>query len=197
MIKVNLYTGKKPFKLPIVMGVDLNRVSFIGIFIALVLSFVPDLFLKDQWNAELNQAESKIEALKSELESTKKKANLSITLEQKINAYIEQEKKMNEKLKAVNEVLKLKKNPVNLLLYISKNISADLWIDKLNITKGGTLEIQGGSNSYKSIGVFIESLNQSIFFDKSIKLIKSQTQTLSNDQRIETFEISGIMRRFD
>ena len=86
---------------------------------------------------------------------------------------------MNEKLKAVNEVLKLKKNPVNLLLYISKNISTDLWIDKLSITKGGTLEIQGGSNSYKSIGVFIESLNQSIFFDKSIKLIKSQTQTLS------------------
>ena len=76
-----------------------------------------------------------------------------------------------------------------------------MWFEDIIISRQNTVEINGASESYKSIGDFIISANESQFFGKSLILTSSNTKTenMPNgiERRVEKFNIKGNIRAYE
>jgi Tfp pilus assembly protein PilN len=128
--------------------------------------------------------------------SLKRKVSQSSTLEKQIRELKAQEENLGKKLTAVKQAISQKRNPANLLLYVSKNMPDDLWIKEL-VIDGETMLIKGDALTYNSVGNFVNNLRSSIFIkDSSIKGTTSAVRA-SDKRRIESFEISFVLARLE
>ena len=196
MIKINLLKRKKKFK-AVVLGVDLSQANFRGILIAIIISLLPGIILYGQWENNTKELQQDINKLKGEIRKLQVESNKLKNIQDEIDAFAKQEVKLQDKLKVVKQIIKIKKNPVNILLYIAKHIPKDIWLTDLNVNND-KLVLKGRSVSYKSIGLFIKNLKSSVFFDKSLDLVSSKT--ISEKElgvRTEEFEISSTIARYD
>lgn len=196
MIEINLIVGKKPFKMPTIMGVDMALINVKMIVLAIVLSFIPGAFLESDWEPEINTANEQVGELQAKIKKLEKKNDENKSIQEQVDALARQEKKLAERLGVVKEIIKLKKNPMGIMLYLAKNIPDDVWIVSLNI-ENNTIKIRGQSLTYKSIGVFIENLKNSVFFNKDIVMSGSRTLEREGQARIEEFDITGTIARFE
>ncbi|MFZ4713039.1 MAG: PilN domain-containing protein [Bacteriovoracaceae bacterium] len=197
MIEINLIVGKKPFKMPTVMGIDLGVLNIKMIVLAIILSFVPGMFLEDGREEEIALINEEINQLQQQLNKLQKKGEGNKSIEEQIEAHAKQEKKLAERLGVVKEIIKLKKNPMNVLLYISKNIPEEVWITSLDITNNN-INIKGNAMTYKDIGTFVEILKGSVFFNKDLSMRNSKTiEAKDGNPRVEEFELGGTIARFD
>ena len=190
MIEVNLKVGEKDFRLPVILGLDLNIISIKGIIIALFVHFIVPPIFNDNFLKGLEDIDTKIRGLKRQIRELKKKKKSQQDIQDQIDSFLQKEKKLNNKLVVVKRIIKLKKNPLKILLYISKNIPEDLWLTSMSL-ENDNIALSGESNSYKSIGRFIENLKKATFFDQSLKLTKSQTRADDSGRRVEEFEIKA------
>lgn len=196
MIEINLIVGKKPFKMPTIMGVDMALINVKMIVVAIMLSFVPGALLESDWEPEVNTANEQVSELQLKIKKLEKKNDENKSIQEQVDALARQEKKLAERLGVVKEIIKLKKNPMGIMLYLAKNIPDDVWIVSLSI-ENNTIKIKGQSLTYKSIGVFIENLKNSVFFSKDIVMSGSRTLEKEGQARIEEFDISGTIARFE
>lgn len=195
MIKINLLPSKKGTGLPVVLGMDLNLVNFKLLILALLFTIVPG-FVKDFWNADLAANNTEMETLNQDLGKLNAQLGGEDSVQKMIEAFTQQEKKLKERLDVVKNILKIKKNPARVLHYVAQNIPEDLWLTNISMVDNN-VTFKGESVSYKSIGVFIENLKNSIFFDKSIRLVNSQTKKDNESgKRTEEFEIAGVITKF-
>ena len=70
----------------------------------------------------------------------------------------------------------------------------------LEIKNDNKINLFGQSTSYKSIGNFITSTNESAFFGRSLNLTDSKTvedATQGKGKRVENFSIAGNITSFD
>lgn len=197
MIEINLIVGKKPFKMPTLMGVDLGLLNLKLIGLAILLSFVPGLFLEGGREEEVAKASEEITQLQTQVTKLERKNEGNKSIQEQVDALAKQEKKLAERLGVVKEIIKLKKNPMSVLLYVAKNIPEDVWLLSLEI-QNNNIVIKGNALSYKDIGVFVESLKNSIFFNKDLALKNSRTiEATASQPRVEEFELSGSIARFE
>ena len=196
MIEINLLETKKPFQLPEILGVDLNLLNFKLIILALILSYLPSFLFAPKWEEEIQGIQKKVRAedktLKRLIRETKGQENFK----EQIQEFAKQEKKLEEKLAVVKKIIERRKNPMSIMLYLTKNIPENVWLIKMEI-KGDKIILTGKSDSYPSIGNFIKNLQSSVFFDASIRLAKSDTVVEADDTRVEKFVIEGNIQRFD
>jgi len=196
MIKVNLLGQRKSKKLPTVLGVDLNTLNFKLIILAYVFgaiaeSYVHGIIEEDKGNIEQNLASLKKNY--TELQSEVKKFD---NTREELETYNEQVSKLKERSKQVTAIINQKINPKPVLEQIAKTLPSDVWLESLEITKGNTIRLSGGSGSYVSVGNFIMSANGTAYFE-SLNL--SGTEVLEegqgmNSRRIETFTVEGKIR---
>lgn len=196
MIKINLSTTKKQADLSNVGGFDFTKLKFKAVGLALVLIYVPDFFLAPMWEEDMNTKQAELQTLQSQVNSLKRKVSQSATYEKQIRELKAQEENLVKKLTAVKEAISLKRNPSNLLLYISKNMPAELWIKELSIEKQ-TMMIKGEALSYSSVGNFVANLKSSVFIkDANIKSTNSIVRE-SDKKRLEVFEVQFEIARFE
>lgn len=197
MIEINLIVGKKPFKMPTLLGVDLAILNLKMIGLAILISFVPGMFLEGGREEEINAANEEVSQLRSQANKLERKVDENKGIQDQVDALNRQEKKLAERLGVVKEIIKLKKNPMNIMLYVAKNIPEDVWIIEFDLT-GKNLTLKGQARNYKSIGLFIENLKNSVFFNKDLIMKSSQTiEKPETNSRVEQFEIVGTIARFD
>ncbi len=198
MIEVNLSAGRKPFKLPVLLGIfDLGQLNFKLIFLCLLLYYLGIPLVQEKLEEKGRSIIETTAKLNERLENIQKQGKGMRAIQAEIEDFQQQEKRLFEKLEVVRKIIKIKKNPMGILLYISKNIPQDLWLTSLEIQLN-EIKIEGESRSYKSIGLFIENLKDAIFFGSSVRLEDSMTVT--NDvsgTRTESFKISATIMRFD
>ena len=196
MIKINLTVAQKQMDLSDLGGFDFTKLKFKAVIIACVLIYVPDFVLLPMWEDEFNARTQVFETLQRESGSLKRKVAQSSILERQIRELKIQEDNLGKKLTAVKQAINLKRNPANLLLYITKNLPEDLWIKDLSI-EGETLLVKGEALSYTSVGNFVNNLRSSVFIrEANIKSTTSKVRE-SDKRRIESFEISFAVARFD
>ena len=196
MIKINLTTTQKQADLSNVGGFDFTKLKFKAVGLALVLIYVPDFFLVPMWEEDMNTKQAELQTLQSEVNSLKRKVSQSATYEKQIRELKAQEENLVKKLTAVKEAISLKRNPSNLLLYISKNMPAELWIKELSIDRQ-TMLIKGEALSYSSVGNFVANLKSSVFIkDANIKSTNSVVRE-SDKKRLEVFEVQFEIARFE
>ncbi|WP_034720378.1 PilN domain-containing protein, partial [Bacteriovorax sp. DB6_IX] len=68
-----------------------------------------------------------------------------------LTAFDQQIKKLKTRELQVEQVLKQKTNPKNILSALSKIVPEDLWFDKMSINKEKRLFLEGGAVSYRSV----------------------------------------------
>ncbi|MBF0300735.1 MAG: PilN domain-containing protein [Oligoflexia bacterium] len=199
MIEVNLIGTKKQFKLPVIMGVDLGLINFKWIIIVLIFDMLRGTIYENGWKKDNIVHQSKIDTAKQELEKTIEEGKKLEGVKQDVELLEKQELKLNEKLGVVKKIIKIKKNPMNMLLFIAKNLPEDVWVDNIELTND-QLTVTGQAMSYKSIGKFIDNLKESIFFGaNNVKLEDSGTgmQSENTNKRSEFFKIKATITRYE
>jgi len=196
MIKINLSVSTKQVDISNFGGFDLTRVKIKAVVLAIVILYVPDFTLFSFWDSELENKNNELSTLIAESNKLKSQVAQFSALEKQIKDLKEQEENLKKKLTAVKEAISQKRSPVQILLYIAKNIPQTLWLTELSL-KGTTLLVKGEALSYMNVGEFVNSLRSSVFIrDASIKntasIIKEDGKT-----RLETFEIQFELSRFE
>jgi Tfp pilus assembly protein PilN len=196
MIKINLSVAQKQVDISNLGGFDFTKIKIKAVILVCVLIYLPDFTLAPMWENELATRSQEFEVLQRESGALKRKVSQSSILEKQIRELKIQEENLGKKLTAVKQAIGQKRNPASLLLYISKNMPEDLWIKELTI-EGETMLVRGEALSYTSVGNFVNNLRSSIFIREAN--IKSTTSSVreSDKRRIESFEISFAVARFD
>lgn len=196
VIEVNLLGNKKPFKLPVILGMDLSELNIKMVIIAIVIDSFGSPYVRDLWKDELKTKDEQINVKRKEIAILKKKKRSYDSIDKQAQELREQETRLKAKLEVVKKVIKLKKNPEKIMHYVAKNIPEDVWLRDFNI-ENDVLAIRGYSQSYKSIGLFIDSLKSAIFFENRVKLQDSKTIMNEEDKsRLEQFHIKAEIVRY-
>lgn len=197
MIKINLIPKKKQLKMPSILWFDFSQLNLKMIIVAVIISKVPDFTLHDYWKNEMVRIDKQYKVEKKHISKYRAELKNQNVYKKQMDSFLKQEKKLQDRLAVVKKIIKIKQSPYKLLQYISKNIPENVWLKDLKLSKD-SFETTGESTSYKSIGVFIDNLKSSIFFDGQVNLTNSKTLTHDKTgRRTEFFEIKGTIQRFN
>lgn len=196
MIKINLTTTKKQIDISNVGGFDFTKLKFKLVLVIMVLIYVPDIVLVPMWEENQQNLTTELTKKQQQLNKLRNKVTKSQDLEKQIRELKAQEENLEKKLTAVKEAISTKKNPSEILLYIAKNIPADLWIKDLSID-GDKMTIRGEALDPQSVGGFISNLKSSIFIKDANITSTSSNVRESDKKRLETFEVRFSIARFN
>lgn len=196
MIKINLSTAKKQVDISNIGGFDFTKLKIKPLLLVIALIYAPDFVLAPMWEDERNTANEEANQKQQQLSSLKRKVAQSTDLEKQIRELKAQEENLSKKLTAVKQAISEKRNPSTILLYIAKNMPAELWIKDLTI-KADEMVVKGEALDYTSIGNFVNSLRSSIFIKEANIASTSSALRESDKRRIETFEVKFTIARFD
>ena len=199
MIKVNLLEQKKPFKMPVILGIDFADVSIKGLVIVGILSFTPDFFLYPSWEVELEELGGQIRALQVNHRKLQKGLKKNAGVKEKLSAFNKQVEKLKERSVQVDLILKEKRNPALIMEKIARRLPSDIWFNLFVIDEDKSITIKGGGILYKSIGDFISNANRAGFFGQPLNLVESKTieENNSANYRVQVFTIQGKIEKFD
>lgn len=198
MIEINLSIESKEQSLTKIGGIDLSKINVKGMLIAILLLYIPEMILTGHFESETEEVNAELATLRTQDRQLKNKVRGLDNIEKQINALKEQEQRLAEKLGVVRQIINKKQNPFNVLKYIADNTPKDIWINELVISENLELIIRGQSQTWKSIGIFLDNLKNSIFFSKDI----TYTQPNNNAQagegpRLENYEMRTKIVRFE
>ncbi len=200
MIELNLLEKKEPLKLPTVLGVDLNAINLKMVGIAMIIYYVPGMFLESSLNDKFTEAEAQLAALNSENAKIKAEIGKDTNIKSQLEAYKIQESKLRSRSAQVEEILKNRTNPKKILEKIARSIPEDLWFNELVINEKNEITISGASFSSRAIGEFISAVNDSPYFGGTITPSKQENKTDLIDgvqTTFEVFELKGKVVNYD
>lgn len=199
MIKVNLLEQKKPFKMPVVLGIDLGDVNWKGMIFVGVLSYLPEFFLYPQWEENKKETQTQINTLQKKHRKLKKDLKGNKDIKDRLVAFNKQVEKLQKRTVQVDLILQEKRNPSLIMEKIARKLPRDIWFKSFLIDEDKTIVIKGGGVLYKSIGDFISSANNAGFFGQPLSLSESKTveEEKGSDYRIQQFTIIGKIDKFD
>jgi Tfp pilus assembly protein PilN len=175
MININLLEKKKPLRLPVVLGLDLNEVKIRPIIAVYIFSQIVEMFFIPtigEGIEELEKANAKLmkkqRALRKEIKNNSQHNELLLEYEKQIN-------KLKEREVQVESIIKQKTNPKNILLALTKVIPETVWINSLVIDKNKKLTVEGASLKYSGLNKFVRKSNELEFFGGSFVTVDSKT----------------------
>jgi Tfp pilus assembly protein PilN len=196
MIKINLSAAQKQVDISNLGGFDFTKLKFKAVILACIVIYLPDFLIYPMWEDDFAMRSQELTTLQAQSNSLKRKVSQSSVLEKQIRELKIQEENLGKKLTAVKQAISQKRNPANLLLYISKNMPEDLWIKELTIIDE-SMTVKGEALSYTSVGNFVNNLRSSVFIkDANIKSTTSNVRE-TDKRRVESFEISFAIARFE
>jgi Tfp pilus assembly protein PilN len=196
MIKINLIEQKKKFSLPVVLGIDLNKLNFKMLLIVFILNFALDYFVVSSWTEGVNVIKLSIKADDKKLKALNTDLKKNSQVKKQLEAFNKERERLEQREVQVRKIIEQKANPKDLLLRVARSIPEDLWITLFSINSLQEVQITGQSQSYKSIGDFIIAANESTFFGRSLRLKKADTKASLNGKRTEQFEIIGTVKSY-
>lgn len=200
MIEINLIKQKEPFKVPVILGMDLNSVNWKALGIVFVFSLAVDWFLVPHFEGAKSETQAQIDALSEKLNKLKRENAQFKDIDKQLEAFNRRVDELKSKSAQVEKIVKSKTNPKKLLEFLSKETPKDMWFDKIKLNPDNTIKIEGGSSSYKSIGSFLVAARGSSYFRNALDLTSSNTveeKTNEGVNRVESYVIDGKVESFD
>ena len=171
MIKINLLEEKKPFKMPVILGVDFSQINLRLVAAAIIISYLPETFIYPDWEEERKKEEVNLKGLNKSLRRLKRVIRKNSKAKLELEAFNKQVETLKERKNYVTQIVNLRSNPRKLLERLARNTPTDLWFEYLKIDGNRNIQILGSAFSYKDIGDFIISANESQFFGKTLRFI--------------------------
>ena len=193
MIEINLLEQKKPFKLPVTLGVDLATINYKMLILTFLLSYVPGWFLYSDWGAELQEEKAVISGLKAKERALRKKLTGQKDITAKLKAYNKQIEVLKKRSEQVESIIQKRSDIKSPLERLSRDIPNDMWFTGLTIEKNN-ITIEGSSYSFKSISSLVNKLNSSVFYNRSMEVVDSKTGVVrffGKNYKIENFKLKG------
>ena len=169
------------------------------ILAAVIVSYLPGIFLYPDWDEKVVLVEKKIKTLNINLRKVRRKIKKNSKAKDELEAFNSQVEKLKRRRNYVTKIVNLRSNPKKLLERLARDTPTDLWFEYLKIDNDKKILISGSAFSYKDIGDFIISANESQFFGKSLSLTDSETKkermqgSLIN---LEKYKIEGQVQNF-
>lgn len=196
MIEINLAKKKTNINFA---GVDLTKLPFKAIAAAFVVKlFIPG-FYEDTFKEKTVKYNSQIKTIKKKIDKIKKEERRLADLKEQIDGFKEKTKELEKRSVQVEKILQIKTNPNKLLEKIARSLPEDVWLKTIGI-RGNKLSLIGHSVSYQSIGLMMEQLRESPFFDERFKedMQKNIERQLDGERvRLIEFKISGPIVRYN
>ena len=73
MIEINLLEQKKPFKLPVILGLDLASINYKALLLTGVIYFLPEPLLYNDWGNEIQEKQQVVNSLRAKSALLRKK----------------------------------------------------------------------------------------------------------------------------
>ncbi len=177
-----------------------KAVNWIAMGIAAGIYFGGDWYLNDQWEKENTEKEAEIEGLNQQIAKFKGDIRKNRDLKEMKEAFEKQAETLKSRTSQIDEILQLKINPQRILERIAHDVPDTVWLSSIELNPNKTATIQGEALDYKSIGDFMAKLNESKFFNRSLKLKDSSTVEITvNDlkRRVEKFTLDGTISSYE
>lgn len=199
MIKINLLEQKTPFKVPVVLGIDLGDLNFKALIFVGILSYVPDLFIYPYWQEDFKNVTEELKGLRTQYSKLRSDLKGNKDIKERLEAFNRQVTKLQKRSVQVDLILQEKRNPGLLMEKLARRLPKDIWFDSFLIDENKKITIKGGGVLYKSIGDFIANANSAGFFSTPLTLAESKTieEKKGSNYRIQEFTISGQIDKFD
>lgn len=198
MIKINLIEKKKTFKAPIVLGFDFSTFPIKMFIISIIFTQLALSFFEGHLESISQDVEVVTRELRSKQKKLKKQIKKNEKTVKKLNVFNEKITALKKRGEQVDLIIKTRTNPRHLLEKIARLSPDKLWLNKLTINEARNIEIVGAADNYTSIGVLIEGLNKTAFFNNGLQLKDSKTlQEADSRYQIESFVIEGKVRVFN
>lgn len=200
MIELNLLEKKKPLRLPVLLGVDLNELNFKVIAFAVLFNYIPEIFVHNYYEEHIQAENDTLKQLSDQNARINKELGKTADIKEQLNAYNEKVEKLKARSAQVEEILKIQTNPKKVLEKMARSIPDELWFTKLVINADKSVEFEGGAYNSRSIGEFITIMNDSPYFGSSITPTKQEAKSQEFDgvvTNFETFTLKGRIKNYD
>jgi Tfp pilus assembly protein PilN len=200
MIELNLLERRQVMKIPVIMGIDLKKISIPKMIAAIVFFNVAPYFLNQHYQDLI-----KNEALITE-DLQKQNAKLEIDIKSRgdgkkeLDIYTEQIQKSKVRSAQIDEILKTRSNPKKIMEVIARSIPEDVSFDTLTIDVDDNILISGESFDARAIGNFISAINDTPYFGGSIIPTKQENKHSTINgviTSVDSFEIKGKIKNYD
>src|SRR3989339_735497 len=199
MIKLNLLDKKKTAAVSsLPFNLTTESLNIKGLIISFVVYLLVSYIITPGLNSEVDTVSERISKINGEIAKIQAEIDSQAELKEQLLSYNDQITALQEKTKVVQKILETRRNPRSLLERIARTIPDDVWLTSLSINQNADIKIEGESLFYKSIGEFIASANDSVFFGKTLKLAFATTDTNRDGgkKRVEKFKIEGTVQNF-
>lgn len=196
MIKINL-KGQTQASGAFLGNFDLSLINIPFLLGALLFTGIAPMFVESYFTGIRDEVQAEIDKVNVQKKNYDKELESLAEIDKKIAAMEVEEKAISIRIQVLQGLLKQKSNPMKIMHYVSEHIPENIWITRIDI-KATSFLLEGNALDYESIGKFVEALNLAIFFDKTVKLEDYRTkQSSDNNTRLESFKISGFIKRFE
>lgn len=200
MIELNLLEKKEPIKLPVVMGIDLNDLNLIMLLVAMIIWYVPQMFLESYIQDEVAAITQEVEGINQKNQKLQEEIGENAKIKDILKAYQSQVERLKARSAQVDEILKIRTNPKKILEKVARSIPDDVWFNDLKISSENEVFISGGSYNSRSLGEFITIINDSPYFAGSITPVKQENRQETLDGVLASydyFEVRGKIKSYD
>ncbi|MBP5295872.1 MAG: PilN domain-containing protein [Bacteriovoracaceae bacterium] len=193
-VKTSQLSGIRP------LLVLLKSVNWIVVAIAGAGYLGGEWYLDESWNKEREEKEGERDQLAKEVRQLKSDIKKNQDVKDMIIAFNKQAEVLKARSAQIEEIRQLKINPQRILERIARDVPETVWLNSIELLPAKTVSIQGEAVEYRAIGDFMAKLNESKFFDRSLKLKDSSSIDIKvNDltRRVEKFTIAGNIITYD
>ncbi len=196
MIKINLKSQGQSSS-SFVGNFDISMINLPMLLGALLFTGTVPMFVDSYLQGLRADIQVNIDEINVQKKKFDKELESLADIEKRILTMEKEEVAIKSRVQVLQNLLKEKSNPMKLMHYMSEHIPSNVWITKIEIKQRSFL-LEGSALDFDSIGKFVESLNQSVFFNKTAKMEDYKTkQTTEGGARQELFKIVGNIARFE
>ncbi|MFG1487332.1 PilN domain-containing protein [Halobacteriovorax sp. RZ-2] len=206
MIEINLLEKKKPIELPVILGVDLNKVNKKSLLIAYALYYAMTSYLVPSFKNQNKDIQDQIVQQRATYNKIKKDVDSYGSLTEVMDAFTKRIEELKSREALVAQVMSKKSNPYKVLRGLSGSLNDDIWFNTLTIDDKKVIKIEGESISFSSVGDFINNVKELEYFIprngfssetfgmKELKEI--QDQLYGENVTLQSFSIEGKVQSY-
>lgn len=199
MIEINLIARKKKKKSHNALG-PLAKLPWKSIIVALIILYAPQFWLYPFFTGQVKEIQRIGDSDRKQLRRLTKKINQNKKVVKMLADFKKQIEILKTRRTQVEKILNQRTNPKLLLERLARNLPEDVWFEKLVIDANRRITIDGKSASYRSIGEYLTSVNNSPFFGGKMSVVNPSTkEEMIGGQkiRLEKFQLSAMIEVFD
>lgn len=165
------------------------------LIVAVVLAVLPYFFASNYKSTMLEEHTKSINAKQAKLETIKQELSKFAAFEAEMKSYEDQKSRIVQRIDTVNQLLKTRNAPVNILDAVGQALPQRAWLTGLDfvMTPQPKIFISGRAYANEDISDFLDRITESIYLTDvsldSVAPIKSE-----GSAELKTFEISALPR---